>query len=168
MKGEPQISQMDADECAVSMGTGRYLLEKAIDTFYLWTRPNAMDIHTLKLELIGKLLEENDADKLEQVKLILDGADSPDRSEEQLSVVNEGFEEYKRDKAKTYTWVEVQRILDEDRRHQEALRHQPGELEVSDAELAVLDERRERHLKGESRSYSWDQVEEILKNDLKR
>lgn len=45
---------------------------------------------------------------------------------------------------------------------------EPGDLELSDEELALLDERRERHLKGESRSYTWDQVEEILKSDLKR
>ncbi|MBK7269587.1 MAG: hypothetical protein IPI07_08750 [Flavobacteriales bacterium] len=62
----------------------------------------------------------------------------------------------------------MKRILEEDRVHQEALRHEPGDLVLSEEELAVLDERRERHLKGESRSYTWDQVEEILKNDLKR
>lgn len=62
----------------------------------------------------------------------------------------------------------MQRILEEDRARQGSLRHEPGDLELSDAELALRDERRERHLKGESRSYSWGQVEETLKNDLKR
>jgi len=127
-----------------------------------------MDTRALKLELLEKLAAVNDAAKLVEVKHTLDGTDAFELSDQELNVVNERYEEYKREEAKTYTWFEVQRILDEDRRHQETLRHQPGELELSDAELAILDERRERHLKGESRSYSWDQVEEILKNDLKR
>lgn len=143
------------------------LLKITKDAFYLWTRPYAMDIHTLKLELIEMLIAENDGDKLLQVKRILDGTDGVDKSGAQLNMASEPYEEYKRDEAKTYTSAEVQRILDEDRRHQQALRHQPGELELSDEELTILDERRERHLKGESRSYTWDHVEEILKNDLK-
>lgn len=125
-----------------------------------------MDIDALKLELIAMLIAENDGEKLKQVKHILDGTDGFYTNEEQLSHVSESFEEYKSDETKTYTGKEVQRILDEDRKQQESMRHQPGDLELSDEELAILDERRERHLKGESRSYTWDQVEEILKNDL--
>jgi hypothetical protein len=127
-----------------------------------------MDIDTLKLELIEKLVAENDGDKLMKVKHILDGTSGFCTNEEQSGHVSESFEEYKSDETKTYTWTEVQRILDEDRKQQESIRHQPGDLELSDEELAILDERRERHLKGESRSYTWDQVEEILKNDLTR
>jgi len=127
-----------------------------------------MDTRALKLELLEKLAALNDADKLSEVKHVLDGTDAFELSDAELSVVSERYEQYKRGEAKTYTWEEVQRMLEEDRVRQEALRHQPGDLELSEEELALLDERRERHLKGESRSYTWDQVEEILQNDLKR
>jgi hypothetical protein len=122
-----------------------------------------MDLKTLKLELLERIaLIDNEA-RLLALKRVLDSPRDCGIPNEKLSVVKDptGTE-------RTYTSEEVKRILEEDRAHQEALRHEPGDLELSEEELAVLDERRERHLKGESRSYTWDQVEEILKNDLKR
>ncbi|MBL0127876.1 MAG: hypothetical protein IPP83_10570 [Flavobacteriales bacterium] len=127
-----------------------------------------MDPKALKLELLERIALLDDEARLLALKRVLDSPLDYPISNEHLSVVKEGKEAYAGGTARTYTWEEVQCILMEDRAHQAALRHQPGDLELSDAELAVLDERRERHLKGESRSYTWDQVEAILKNDLKR
>ena len=122
-----------------------------------------MDLKTLKLELLERIALIDNEERLLAVKRLLDAPRGYGIPNEMLSVVKDpsGME-------RTYTSEEVKRILEEDRAHQEALRHEQGDLELSEEELAVLDERRERHLKGESRSYTWDQVEEILKNDLKR
>lgn len=122
-----------------------------------------MDLKTLKLELLERIANLDDEARLLALKRLLDAPRGYGVPNEKLSVVNDpsGTE-------RTYTWQEVQRILEEDRVQQEALRREPGDLELSADELAVLDARRERHLRGESRSYTWQQVEEILKNDLKR
>lgn len=74
-----------------------------------------MDTRALKLELLEKLAALNDAEKLAEVKHALDGTDGFELSDEQLSTVSERFAEYQRGAAKTYTWEEVQRMLDEDR-----------------------------------------------------
>lgn len=75
-----------------------------------------MDTRALKLELLEKLAAVNDAEKLAEVKHVLDGTDGFELSDGELSVVNERFAQYKRGEAKTYTWEEVQRMLDEKRR----------------------------------------------------
>ncbi|MBP7409282.1 MAG: addiction module protein [Flavobacteriales bacterium] len=75
-----------------------------------------MDTRALKLELFEKLAAENDAAKLAEVKHVLDGTDGFELSDEQLSVVSERFEQYKRGEAKTYTWEEVKRMLEENRK----------------------------------------------------
>ena len=122
-----------------------------------------MDLKALKLELLERIALMDNEERLLAVKRLLDAPRGYGVPNEKLSVVKDptGAD-------RMYTSEEVKRILEEDRTHQEALRHEPGDLELSEEELAVLDERRERHLKGESRSYTWVQVEEILKNDLKR
>lgn len=122
-----------------------------------------MDLKTLKLELLERIALIDDEERLLALKRVLDAPRGYGIPNEKLSVVQDpsGAD-------RMYTSEEVKRILEEDRAQQVALRHEPGDLELSAEELAVLDERRERHLKGASRSYTWDQVEEILKNDLKR
>ena len=127
-----------------------------------------MDLKNIKLELLERIALLYDEARLLALKRLLDSPRDYGIPNEHMSVVKEGEEAYDGGAARTFTWQEVQRILEEDRAHQEALRHEPGDLELSEEELALLDERRERHLKGESRSYTWDQVEAILKNDLKR
>jgi hypothetical protein len=77
-----------------------------------------MDTRTLKLELHEKLAALNDQAKLEEVKHVLDGTDGFELSEQQLNMVNERFAEYQRSEAKTYTWEEVQRMLEESRRRE--------------------------------------------------
>ena len=74
-----------------------------------------MDTRALKLELLEKLALLNDAAKLEEVKHVLDGTDGFELSDQQLSVVNERYEAYQRGEAKTYSWAEVQRMLEEER-----------------------------------------------------
>ena len=122
-----------------------------------------MDLKTHKLELLERIALLDNEERLLALKRLLDAPRGYGVPNEKLSVVKDptGAD-------RMYTSEEVKRILEEDRAHQEALRHEPGDLELSEEELAMLDERRERHLNGESRSYTWDQVEEILKNDLKR
>ena len=122
-----------------------------------------MYLKTLKLELLERIVLLEDEPRLLALKRLLDGPPAYGIPNDHLSVVKDpsGTD-------RTYSWQEVLRILEKDRAHQEALRHGPGDLELSEEELAMLDERRERHLKGESRSYTWDQVEEIVKSDLKR
>ncbi len=128
----------------------------------------SMDLKALKLELLERIALLDDEARLLALKRLLDSPRDYGIPNEHLSVVKESEEPYARIEDRNYTAEEVRRILEEDRAHQEALRHQPGDLDISVEELALLDERRERHLKGESRSYTWDQVEEILKHDLKR
>jgi len=122
-----------------------------------------MDLKTLKLELLERIALIDNEERLLALKRVLDSPRGYGIPNEKLSVVQDpsGAD-------RMYSSEEVKRILEEDRAHQEALRHEPGDLELSDEELALLDERRERHVKGESRTYTWGQVEEILKNDLKR
>ena len=74
-----------------------------------------MDTRALKLELLEKLAALNYQLKLEEVKHVLDGTDGFELSDGQLSVVNERFAAYQRGEARTYTWEEVQRMLDEER-----------------------------------------------------
>lgn len=78
-----------------------------------------MDTRALKLELLEKLAAVDDEAKLVEVKHVLDGTDAFELSDAELSVVNERFEQYKRGDARTYTWEEVQRMLEEDRRREQ-------------------------------------------------
>jgi hypothetical protein len=78
-----------------------------------------MDTRALKLELLEKLAAENDAEKLAEVKHVLDGTDGFELSDEQLNVVSERFEQYKRGEGKTYTWEEVKRMLEENRKREQ-------------------------------------------------
>jgi len=122
-----------------------------------------VDSKTLKLELLERIALIDDEIRLLAIKRALDAPRVYGIPNEQMSVLHEpsGTE-------RTFTWQELQRILEEDRLQQRALRHEPADLDLSDEELSVLDERRERHLKGESRFYTWQQVEEILKKDIER
>ncbi|MBK6629204.1 MAG: hypothetical protein IPJ87_03575 [Flavobacteriales bacterium] len=122
-----------------------------------------MDLKTLKLELLERIALIDDEYLLLVIKRAFDAPRGYVVPNEHMSVVQEpsGTD-------RTFTWQEVQRILEEDRAQQRALRHEPRDLDLSDDELAMLDERRERHLNGESRSYTWQQVEEILKKDIER
>jgi len=74
-----------------------------------------MDTRALKLELLEKLAMLNDAAKLEEVKHALDGTDGFELTDQQLSMVNERDEAYQRGEAKTYSWEEVQQMLEEER-----------------------------------------------------
>lgn len=74
-----------------------------------------MDPKTLKLEVLEKLAAENDIAKLAEVKHVLDGTDAFELSDEQFSVVSERYAEYERGAAKTYTWEQVQQMLEESR-----------------------------------------------------
>lgn len=78
-----------------------------------------MDTRALKLELLERLAAVNDEAKLVEVKHVLDGTDAFELSDAELNVVNDRFEAYKRGEAKTYTWEEVQRMLDENRRREQ-------------------------------------------------
>ena len=78
-----------------------------------------MNTRSLKLELLEKLAAVNDEAKLVEVKHVLDGTDGFELSDAELSVVSERHEQYKRGDAKTYTWEEVQRMLEENRRKEQ-------------------------------------------------
>ena len=122
-----------------------------------------MDLKTLKLELLERIALIDDETRLLAIKRVLDAPHDYGIPNEQMSVVKDptGAE-------RTYTWQEVQRILEEDRAQQRTLKHDANDLDISEEELALLDERRERHLRGETRSYSWEEVEGILKKDIER
>jgi pantothenate kinase len=77
-----------------------------------------MDTRALKLELLERLAALNDQAKLEEVKQVLDGTDGFELTEHQLHVVNERSEQYLRGEAKTYSWEEVQRMLEEGRQRE--------------------------------------------------
>ena len=79
---------------------------------------HAMDTRALKLELLERLAALNDQAKLEEVKQVLDGTDGFELTEHQLHVVNERSEQYLRGEAKTYSWEEVQRMLEEGRQRE--------------------------------------------------
>ncbi|MGV9012560.1 MAG: hypothetical protein ACOH13_08205 [Flavobacteriales bacterium] len=78
-----------------------------------------MDTRALKLELLEKLAAVNDAATLVEVKHTLDGTDAFELTDQELNVVSERFEQYKRGEAKTYSWDEVQRMLEENRRREQ-------------------------------------------------
>jgi uncharacterized secreted protein with C-terminal beta-propeller domain len=86
---------------------------------YLWATLKAMDTRALKLELLEKLAALNDESKLVEVKHVLDGTDAFELSDPELSLVSERYEQYKRGEAKTYSWDEVQRMLEENRRKEQ-------------------------------------------------
>ncbi len=127
-----------------------------------------MDLKTLKLELLERIALIDNEERLLALKRLLDAPRGYGIPNEQLSVVKEGEPNAGSNAARTFTWEEVQRILAEDRRHQRALQHDANDLNTTEEELALLDERRDRHLQGETRSYTWDELEAILKNDIKR
>ena len=127
-----------------------------------------MDLKTLKLELLERIALIDDQTRLQAIKRVLDAPRGYGIPNEQLSVVKEGEPSADGNAARTFTWEDVQRILAEDRAHQRALQQEAAGIDISDDELALLDARRERHLKSETRSYTWQELEEILKNDLKR
>ncbi len=122
-----------------------------------------MDTKALKLELLERIALIDDEERLLAIKRVLDAPRGYGVPNEKLSEVKDpsGTE-------RTYTWQEVQRILEEDRVHQRALQQDAGGIDITEEELALLDARRERHLQGESRSYTWDELEQIMKDDLKR
>ena len=78
-----------------------------------------MDTRALKLELLEKLAAVNDAATLVEVMHTLDGTDAFELTDQELNVVSERFEQYKRGEAKTYSWDEVQRMLEENRRREQ-------------------------------------------------
>ncbi|MBP9079757.1 MAG: hypothetical protein KBF80_05865 [Flavobacteriales bacterium] len=78
-----------------------------------------MDTRALKLELLEKLAAINDAATLVEVKHTLDGTDAFELSDQELNLVSERFEQYKCGEAKTYSWDEVQRMLEENRRREQ-------------------------------------------------
>lgn len=122
-----------------------------------------MDLKTLKLELLERIALIDDQERLLALKRMLDAPRDYGIPDGKLSVVKDPSGE-----ERTYSWQEVQRIVQEDRIHQRELQQESGGIDISNEELALLDTRRERHLKGESRSYTWNELEELLKNDLKR
>lgn len=126
-----------------------------------------MDLKTLKLELLERIALIDDEERLLTLKRLLDAPRDYGVPNEKMSVVKEGRNLFDSQQDRTYTGEEVQRILEADRVHQRELQQDSGRIDISDKELALLDERRERHLNGESRSYTWNELEEILKNDLK-
>ncbi|MBK9074728.1 MAG: hypothetical protein IPL77_07035 [Flavobacteriales bacterium] len=122
-----------------------------------------MDLKTLKLELLERIALIDNEERLLALKRLLDAPRGYGIPNEKMSVVKDPS-----GTVRTFTWKEVQRILEEDRVHQRSLKHEANDLEISEEELAVLDERRERHLRGETRSYTWEEVEGILKKDIER
>ena len=126
-----------------------------------------MDLNALKLELIARILATTDESVLLAIERMLEEhASDQDRGPDhgtaiRSSEVGEGTQPYQ---ARTYTRGEVQSILEEDRSQRGGM----GDAGSSDDEVSELDRRRERHLKGESRSYTWEQAEAILRKDLER
>lgn len=127
-----------------------------------------MNLKTLKLELLERIALIDSEERLLALKRLLDSPRNYGVPNEKMSVVKEGASVWDELEDRPFTREEVQRILQADRVQQRALQQDHGSLDISKEELALLDARRERHLKGESRSYTWNELEELMKNDLKR
>ncbi|MFT3885855.1 MAG: hypothetical protein QM724_10625 [Flavobacteriales bacterium] len=124
-----------------------------------------MDINALKLYLIERILATKDPAVLEAVaRVLVQEGEEMKGYEPSAGKPLEAGEAAPPYAARTYTREQILRILEEDR----AQRGTSAGAELTDDEFALLNERRERHLRGESRSYTWEEAEEILKKDLEQ
>jgi len=120
-----------------------------------------MDLKDLKLELLERIALLDDDVLLHAVKRLLDAPRGYGIPNENLSVVKEGQQPYLHIEDRTYTGEEVRRLFDDLRSALE--REGAG---TDEAEVALLDARRARHLKGEGRSYTVEEMLALLKKDL--
>lgn len=70
-----------------------------------------MDLNTLKINVVQKVVDSNNESVLVQIDELLSQSGSQDLSEEQLNVLNERRNRYfTEEKEKGYSWEEVQEI----------------------------------------------------------
>jgi hypothetical protein len=121
-----------------------------------------MDLKTLKLELLERIALIDDEARLLALKRLLDAPRGYGIPNEQLSVVKEGEPGHQQDLSRSYTWTEVQQLLEEDRKRQ---------LEgntITDEELAELDSRHEARLSGASKGFSMEESLRMIRARGKR
>jgi len=123
-----------------------------------------MDLNALKLELLERIVELDDPDLLSAIRRVLDAGETGAGP----NVVEEGASRYLRLNDRTYTAEEVRDLLKTMLQDFTPIGGGPDGPELAEGELAILEARRQRHLQGASRSYSWEEVEAILKADIKR
>ncbi len=108
-----------------------------------------MDLKTLKLELIERIVNLDDEPRLLALEHLLDSPREYGVPNENLSVVKEGEASYFNLDDRDYTAAEVRTLLSEAVRNGYSNSPQPDVM--SDAELAELDRRHAARLSGESK-----------------
>ncbi|HQZ94615.1 MAG TPA: hypothetical protein PLX64_16365, partial [Flavobacteriales bacterium] len=81
---------------------------------YICSGPFAMTTDTLKLQLIERLLMTKDKGLLNKIASLFKQETDVDQEEvtdEQYSIVQERYEEYKRGEGKSYTWEETKAMI---------------------------------------------------------
>ncbi len=123
-----------------------------------------MDLKTLKLELLERIANLDDATRLWALKHLLDQPIGYATPGEHLSVVREGLSDYLKIEDRNYTADEVRKLLNEVLGRIGELANVP-EAWLSPKEWEELDEDHAAYLRGEGRNYSWEEVKEQLRKD---
>ena len=124
-----------------------------------------MDLKTLKLELLERIANLDDAARLLALKRLLDGPPTYAVPGEHLSVVREGAAPYLKLEDRMYTAAEVRALVEEVLRAAEADQEDYASLFTAE-EWDAMDRDHEQAQRGEGTFYSIEEVMEHLKKDL--
>ncbi len=125
-----------------------------------------MDLKALKLELLERIANLDDASRLLALKSLLESPPSNAILGDHLSVVREGEASYLKLEVRMYTAEEVRALLTEVA--QGLFPSAKGEGNISDEELAELDRRHAARLSGASKGFSMEESLRMLRARSKR
>ncbi|MEZ4756647.1 MAG: hypothetical protein R2817_07465 [Flavobacteriales bacterium] len=131
---------------------------------FLKEAPPAMDLKTLKLELLERIANLDDEVRLFALKRLLDGPPTYAVPGDHLTVVREGEAPYLKLEDRLYTAAEVRALVEEVLHKLERDAGDPATL-LTHEEWEQLDADHAAYLRGEGRNYSWDEVKEQLRRD---
>jgi len=123
-----------------------------------------MDLKTLKLELLERIALIDDEMRLHAIKRLLDAPRGYGIPNEQLSVVKEGEVPYLKLEDRMYSADEVRALLERLMNDVGAEKSDPASL-LSAEEWDELDADHAAHLRGEGRTFTWDEIKEQLRTD---
>lgn len=124
-----------------------------------------MDLKTLKLELLERIANLDDAARLWALKRLLDQPIGYAAPGEHLSVVREGLGDYLKIEDRNYTADEVRKLLNEVMRAVEADQADFAS-HFTAAEWEAMDREREQAERGEGTFHTIEEVMEHLRKDL--
>ncbi len=127
--------------------------------------PLAMDLKTLKLELLERIALLDDEARLLALKRLLDGPPTYSVPNDHLTVVREGSEPYLKLEDRMYTAAEVRALVEEVLRGAEAEQEDYASHFTAE-EWDAMDREREQADRGEGTFYTIEELEERLKKSL--